>query len=233
MWKKCSAKMTKYLIFDSGALINMAENCLISVLRSLQVVFQGEFILTPSVVYETIERPLRIKRFEWGAMRIQGLVDEGVVKDYQVEDLVTPEELKKRTQEIMNKGNNCLFAGNKPIHLIEEGESETMALASLLNDKGIDCMAVIDERTARMMCESPKSLKELMQNKLAIRLEMKEENFKEFQNIKVMRSAELAYMAFKKKLINNDKRYLEAILYAIKFGGCSISEKEILMMKNL
>ena len=67
--------MTKYLIFDSGSVINMTENCLLSVFRDLNKVFQGEFIITDEVKYETIDHPLKIKKFGWGAIRIQSLLD--------------------------------------------------------------------------------------------------------------------------------------------------------------
>lgn len=222
----------KYLIFDSGPLINLTQNCLISVFRDLETIFQGEFLVTPGVIYETIQHPLQIKRFEWGSMRMQSLLDDEIIRPLEEEELVTNEELKAKTQEIMNKANNAFFSEGKPIHLIERGESECLALASILNEKNIKNAVVIDERTARMICENPEMLKELMESKLHAKLKVNEDNFKIFQKINVLRSTELMYTAFKRKLIDTDKRKLEAILYSLKFGGCSVSEREVEFMKN-
>jgi len=224
--------MAKYLIFDSGAIINLTQNCLVSFIRELSHIFQGEFIITDGVKYEIIDHPMKITRFEWGAIRIQSLLDEDLIKMSKDEELVDENTLMEKTKEVMNTANNWLFDNDKPIHLIERGESECIALSLLLREKGIESAVVIDERTARMLCESPENLKALMEEKLHAKLSAKLENVHEFQNIKVIRSAELAYMAYKKGLIEGDKTRLEAMLYALKFGGCSISEKEIQVIKK-
>jgi len=62
---------------------------------------------------------------------------------------------------------------------------------------------------------------------------MKAENLQQFKKVEVIRSTELMFIANKKGLIDGNKESLEAVLYALKFGGCSISEKEVQMMKNL
>lgn len=225
--------MTKYLIFDSGPLINITQNCLVSSFRELSKVFQGEFLITEGVRHEIIERPMEIKRFEWGAIRMQSLLDEEIIKLPEDEEIVTQKELSQKTQEVMNLANNCLFSEGKPIHLIERGESESIALSLILSKKGIDNAVVIDERTARMLCENPEYLRELMESKLEAKITINDENAKVFSKIKVIRSTELVYMAYKKKLIDNDRTKLEAMLYALKFGGCSISEKEIQAIKRM
>jgi hypothetical protein len=40
-------------------------------------------------------------------------------------------------------------------------------------------------------------------------------------------------MAYKKNIMEKNTKELEAILYALKYGGCSISEKEVEMMKKI
>jgi len=219
--------MVKYIIFDAGAVINITENCLVSMLRDLSKVFQGEFIITPEVEYETIEHPMKIKRFEWGAVRIKSLLEEEILKPLAEEELVSEKELNEKTNKVMQLANTAFSVNGKPIHLIERGESECLALSMLLAEKNIESVVAIDERTARMLCENPDYLKKLMSNKLETNVEMDEEKLKNFEKVKVIRSAELCYMAFKKGLINGDRKKLEAMLYALKFGGCSISEKEI------
>lgn len=225
--------MTKYLIFDSGVLINLAQSCLLSVFRDLNKSFQGEFIIPDEVKYETIDHPIKIKRFGWGAMRIQALLEENIIKLPKTEELATEKELREKTNEVMDRANNAFSSNGKSIHLIERGEAECLALSLLLSERKIENAVVIDERTARMLCEDPEKLKKLMSEKLETKLEFKENSLKEFQKIKVLRSPELIYIAHKKGFIDSDTRKFEAMLYALKFGGCSISEKEIQSMKRL
>lgn len=226
--------MTKYLIFDSGALINITQNCLVSMFRDLSKVFQGEFLVTEAVKYETIEHPSKIKKFEWGAIRIGALLNEEIIRPAEDEEIVKRKELDKKTREVLNMVNNAFFSNEKPLNLIEIGEAECLALSLILTEKGIDNAVVIDERTARMLCENPAYLKELMESKLQTILKANEKNLKILRGIKVLRSTELVYMAYKKGLIDHEKKKIEAMLYALKFGGCSISEKEVqIIMKNL
>lgn len=210
----------------------MTTNGLLEIFRKLVTAFQGEFLITPAVKYETIEHPINIKRFEWGAIRIGHLLDDEVIKMASDEEDISEKELSNKTQEIMNNANNALTSAGKPIHLIERGESECLALSIMLTKNNIDNVVVIDERTARMLCESPDNLKELMGNKLESKIKVNYENLKELSKIKIIRSTELMYLANKHRLLDGDKKALEAVLYALKFGGCSISEKEVELMKK-
>ena len=54
----------KYLIFDSGPLINFALNGILPVLEKIKKEFKGEFLITKEVKREVIDYPLTIKRFE-------------------------------------------------------------------------------------------------------------------------------------------------------------------------
>jgi len=222
----------KYLIFDSSSIINLVENGLTEVLIDLKKQFQGEFIITPSVKYETVEHPLKIQRFEWGALRVRGLIEQGILKlSY---NLIDESELKKETQKMLSQSNSTFFSDGRGIHLIDLGEAESLAANIILKRNDIESVVVIDERTERMICENPESLKKIIESKIhkTIRLEYK--NLDYFRNIKVIRSTELAYLAYKKDLIDiKSPITLEAILYALKYGGCSISEKEIKSMINL
>jgi len=233
MQRRCLDKMTRYLILDSGTIINIVQNCLVSFFRELSRIFQGEFIITDAVKYETIEHPSKIKKFSWGAIRIQSLLDEEIIKLAEDENLITKKELARKTDEVLDFANSAFIADGKPIHLIDKGEAECLALSLILSKKGIENAVVIDERTARMLCENAENLKSLMESKLETRIKMKKENLKVFEKIKVLRSTELVYMAFKKGLVDSDRKKLEAMLYALKFGGCSISEKEVEIMKKM
>ena len=166
------------------------------------------------------------------ALRIQQLLEEGIIK-LADEEAVSREELNKKTQEVISIANNSFFSEGKPIHLIEKGESEVLALSLILSEKNIENASAIDERTARMLCENPESLRKLMESKLHTKLTANQKNLKIFSGIKIIRSTELMYIANKNKLLDGDKRTIEAVLYALKFGGCSITEKEVEMMKRM
>ena len=55
-----------------------------------------------------------------------------------------------------------------------------------------------------------------------------------FRNFNIIRSTELVYIANKKKLIKiKDPKAYEAMLYAVKYKGTSISESEVEQMKRM
>ncbi|MFA7707623.1 MAG: hypothetical protein WCX73_01625 [Candidatus Pacearchaeota archaeon] len=219
----------KYLIFDSGPLINFAMNGCLDILEKLKKEFNGEFLITKEVIEEIIETPITIKRFELEALQLKSLYDRGVIK---LADL-TPQqvdELKIKREEITATANYMFNKKKKPIFLIGKGEAAVLALSKILNSPHV----VIDERTARMLCENPENLRKLLEKKLHTQIRARKENYSYFKGYKVIRSTELAYIAHKKNLFEiKDPRVLEATLYGLKYNGCSISETEIEEMKNL
>ena len=136
--------------------------------------------------------------------------------------------------EILNIANNTFYARDKPIKIIHDGEAEVLALSALLTAKGHENLVVIDERTARLLCEKPQNLEKLLKKKLHTPIKAVKENYKTFRDYKIIRSTELAYVAHEKGFSKlKDPRTLDAILYALKFGGVSISEKEIKTLKKI
>jgi len=222
----------KYLIFDSGSLINFSANSLLSVFEDLKKIFPGEFLITKTVKYEVIDHPIKVKRFEWGALRVQELLNKGVIKIAE-NNVVNENELKKEAGKILDIANNTFFVKNRALHLIDKGEAEALALSRILTRNKNQNTVVIDERTARVLYEKPEYLQRLMSKKLHKNVSAKKENFKEFSGINIIRSTELAYIAYKKGFIHiKDKKTLEAVTYALKFNGVSISEKEVQMYKR-
>ncbi len=219
----------KYIIFDSGPLINFSMNGLLPLLRKLRKTFSGKFIIAQEVKKEIIEHPKTIRKFQLGALQLKALLNEKII---ELPNL-TPKQkmqLEKKKIEILNTANNTFYTKNKNLHLIEKGESATLALASILKPN----VLAIDERTARMLCENPENLRRLLQKKLHTSIRADEKNYSYFKEIKVIRSTELVYIAYKKNLHElKDPKILEAMLYAVKYKGTSISEKEIQVMKRL
>jgi len=224
-------QIKRYIIFDSSTLINMITNGLFDIIIKLKKIFPGEFLITPAVEYETVEHPKKIQRFEWGALRIEELINLGILK--RIDNIIDKSELKRQTQGIMRIANNTFFSANQPISIIEAGESECLALSLMLNKNGIQNLTAIDERTARLVIENPENLRKLFRQKLHTDIQIRQ-NLDYLKQIRIIRSTELAYVAMKKGLlIIHDKDALEAVLYALKFGGASITDREIQVTKRL
>jgi len=217
----------KAIIFDSGALITLSMNSLLEILRELKKKFNGKFLITREVEYESVVRPMQIKKYKLGAMNIKTLIDEKVLEFPSVLG-VSEKEISFSTKELMDVANSVFQARNRNLHLIDIGETSCVALSSLLYHKNIESVIVIDERTTRMLLEKPENLQQLMESKLhtkIVRLPLKDHAFREKNFI---RSAELIYVAYKKGLVKNkSKDMLDAMLYGAKFKGCSISNEEI------
>ena len=217
----------KVLIFDSSTLISLAMNGLFEEIRQLKKIFDGKFLITKEVRNEIIDKPLNIKRFELEAIKIQELLDDKTLS--MPEDIkIDSSEISRKTYEVLELANNCFFSNGKEIHLIDAGEASCIAISKHLNEKQIENIMCIDERTTRNIIESTDDLKNFLQKKLHSKIEMKKNALEYFKNMKVIRSAELVYIAWKKNLIKSkNKKVLDAMLWAVKFKGCSISEDEI------
>lgn len=223
----------KALILDSGTLINLSMNGLLDLFEKLKGTFNGKILITKAVKYETIDRPINVQRFELGALKVQHLLEHGVLE--MPESLsVTEQEISKITKELMDKANRAATANGKPISIVSEAEISCLALSHILSEKGIENIIAIDERTTRVLCENPRTLEQLMSERLHQRVRVSPQNLGDFKNYKFIRSSELVYVAYKKGLLGLEgKKALEAALYATKFKGAAISFEEIDELKKL
>jgi hypothetical protein len=222
----------KYLIFDAGPIISLTLNGMLPVLEKLKGVFDGEFILTPAVKKEAVDRPMKIKKFKLEALRVQGMIDRGVFK--MSGDIVSDQKLDREMKKILKNANGVLrsTATGEKIKIIHNGEAACLAFANLC---GCDNAIVIDERTTRMLTEAPQDLEKMMEQKLHTPLDANLNLLESVKKFKFIRSAELLYIAYKKDLIGvkKEKELLDALLYGVKFKGCAISSIEIEEMKRL
>ena len=109
-----------------------------------------------------------------------------------------------------------------------------MALSRILDEKKIQNVIAVDERTTRMLGEKPSNLQTLLQKKLHTGIKYNQENFKFFKGFKFIRSSELVYVMHKKAIVKlNGPATLDALLWAVKFKGCSISGREIDEIKRI
>lgn len=223
----------KAIIFDAGTLISFSMNGILDIVKDLKEIFDGEFIVTEDVKREIIDKPIKIKRFELEALKLKHFIDSGVLS-YPSSLGVKDHEITEETNKILDAANTVFRTSKKPVKLIDRGETSCIALAKILNDKGIKNILAIDERTTRMLIEAPMSTKSYLERKLheKIKVDKKAMNF--FKDFKVIRSTELIYVAKKKGLIKmKDPRAFDAMLYAVKFKGAAISKEEIEEIKKL
>ena len=220
----------KAIIFDSSTLISFAMNGILDILRDLKKVLgtQGSFLITPDVKKEVVDIPMTIPRFKLEALKIQHLLDEGVI------EIANEEGIQKRTKEILNIANSMFEGKGKDIKLVSAGEISCLALSEILSEKNILNVVAIDERTTRMLVENPKNLGSFLEKKMHTKIISKKTNFEIFKKFKIIRSAELVYIAHKKKLVRmGNGKLLDALLWAVKFKGCSISNEEIAEIKRM
>ena len=220
--------MQKAIIFDSSTLISFAMNGILDILRELKKVFKGSFLITQDVKREVVDKPMTITRFKLEALKIQGLLNEGVL------EIADEEGIQKKTKEILDVANSIFEGKGRDIKLISSGETSCLALSKILSEKKILNVIAVDERTTRMLVENPGKLGSFLEKKMHTKIISKKNNFEAFKKFKIIRSAELVYVAYKKKLVKiGNGKLLDALLWAVKFKGCSISGDEIREIKKI
>ena len=228
-----TSRQNKAIVFDSGALISFSLNGITEIIEDLKKNFKGKFLITSEIKREIIDFPLKVKRFELEALKLKNLFDRGILESPSSIG-IKDNEIFQKTNEILDLANNCFVGDGKAIKLINGGEASCLALSTILTQKGIKNVLAVDERTTRMLAENPEELKNFLERKLHVKIKTCEESSKFFKNFKIIRSPELVYVAYKKNLIKlKDKNILDALLYAVKFKGASISSEEIEEMKRL
>ena len=190
-------QLNKAIIFDAGALISLSMNGLIDELRKLKEIFNGSFLITQKVKEEIIDKPLKIKQFELEALRAKKLLDEGILEladSFGFEN----SEIEARAMKIMGIANSFFYSSKGQVNIMHMGEASCLALSKMLTEKKINNVIAIDERTTRMLIEKPENLKELLRKKLHANIKLVKKNFEYFRDFRVIRSAELMYIAWKR-----------------------------------
>jgi len=214
------------IVFDSSTIINLTMNNFLPLIKDLKKSFSGKFIVPHSVKHETVKRPLTIKKFKLNALNVSKLFDEKIFEGPEAVG-IKDQEVQKRKKRILDFSNKLFYAENQPIHIIDDGEAECLAVCMILNEKKVNNILAVDERTTRVLGENPDNLKKILGNKLHKHVTKKDvEEMTELGKIKFIRSSEIVYVAYKKGLIK-DKNFLDAMLYSTKFKGAAISDEEI------
>jgi hypothetical protein len=210
--------MTIY--FDSSTLISLALTCNLPYLKEIKKLYDGDFAITSTVYKEIITRSMQIERFKYEAYRIKRLLDEGIVV---VKD---DKQYFGKVKELMNLINKCFYARDRPLKIVHPGEISVIPLTK----KG-DVLAM-DERTTRYLVESPEKLQGLLERKMHTRVTVDNNKLDQVKRVlsglDVIRSTELALVAYEKGYIGKKNRDLfNGLLWALKLNGCAISSGEI------
>jgi len=221
--------ISKAIIFDSSSIITLALNNLLGILQQLKDAFGGKFLITPIVKRELVDIPIKQKRFELEALFISNLLKKGII------EISNPEGLEKETSNAMKIANSIFTAQGEEIKILHEGESSCFALAKILS-KDYKVFLAIDERTARILSEKPENLQKLFEKKLHTDIRADKTKFPYFSGFDIVRSSEILFIAYKKGLIElptTPEIAVDALLFAARFKGCSISYEEIEEAKAL
>ena len=212
------------IVCDSSSLISLSETCNIEALAFLHE-SGARFLIPPSVERELVDRPLELKQYAFSAIRLKHQLEEKVLEVKSVPGL------EEETHEILKQANNLLSVGGRPLKILHEGEAQCLALLK----KGVGDAFLVDEKTTRLLIESPQKLAENLKPEYARKVFVNNSTLtflsNEFQRFSVLRSVELLAVAvskgFFKEFGAEENKALNAGLYALRRAGCSVSSREL------
>ena len=122
--------MKRAIIFDAGTLISLSMAGLLEVLEKLKKNFDGYFLITPKVKEETIDNPIKIKRFELEALRAKILLEKKVIE--MPEALGIDEKiLRDKANEILEMTNSFFKSSEGNVKIMHLGEASCLALSKM------------------------------------------------------------------------------------------------------
>lgn len=223
----------KILFFDAGPIISLVMSRLEWILPELKKRFNGRFYITPGVVFELVDRPITVRRFQFEALQVMKLIREGVLEVYKD----VPNTKARQLEKI---ADSSFHIGKKPMDLMQRGEMESVASAL---KTGADAV-VMDERTLRLFIENCSEMEKLLERRFHRDVTADHQKMKQFsralKSIKIIRSIELVSVAYKLGLLNSyiPKRkqgkelLINSVLWATKFNGCAVTGHEIEEIKK-
>ncbi|VVB69742.1 Uncharacterised protein [uncultured archaeon] len=204
---------------DSSSLLALTQAGLIDIIDFLKDI---EFYIPDEVLIETVEKALRNPKYTLSGLRVKEKVDAGLLKVIVIDN--------NEAKVIVDNANKIYSIEKTNLEILQQGEAEAM-LALL---KGYATAMLVDERTARKLCENIQDLTNVLKSEYELRLITNEENkkyFDQFKKYHVFRSTELVALAgakgyFKKFKENEEKGFVSA-MYSLRNYGCSISDSEL------
>ena len=214
------------IVCDSSSLISLSDTCNIDVLRFL-CGHGGEFAIPPAVEEEIVKHPAQLKQYAFSAVRLRKLVDDGIVRTD------APQRLASEKQAVENAANGAIRVDGKPLRLIHAGEAECLALLRI--SQAPQKTLLVDEKTTRLLIESPKTLVERLRREYKANVEIDDAAMRAFQtgleSVSVVRSTELlavaASLGFFADYGSAAQDAVHTALGALQLAGCSVSSNEL------
>lgn len=219
----------KSMVFDTGPVISLATNNLLWLLEALKKEFGGEFYITTAVEDELVKRPLQTKKFKFEALQVMQYIKKRTLR------VIDNDEIKSKGEELLGLANSSFKAHNAWVKIVNFTEMEAVAAYLSLKSDAL----VVDERTTRLLIESPTGLKKILGHKLHTGIALNKGSInglqKQIRNIKLIRSVELVTVAYELGLLDRyladipaaKKVLLESVLWGVKLNGCAVSKQEI------
>ncbi|MFA5406411.1 MAG: hypothetical protein WC307_03590 [Candidatus Nanoarchaeia archaeon] len=218
----------KQLVIDSSSLISLSTNCLLWVLDQLKSI-GVQFIVTPEVRSEVINRALGVDKFRLSAVRVLKRLCNGTI--------IVKESNPTITNKILNEANKVFSVNNEFFKIIHPAE---MSLVQLAQENGTDSI-VIDERIVDKLINNPQGLRLLLEHRLHTKVTLNKAHLKEFKalikNVNIFKSTDLVVIAFEKGLMKDylndcaskkvNKDFISGALWGLKMSGCAVSTKDI------
>jgi hypothetical protein len=223
----------KSIFFDAGPIISLIMSRLVWLLPELKKKFGGKFYITPAVRKELVERPLQIQRFQFEALQVLKLIDEGVLELYKDVPMA-------RVDKLISLGNSTFSVKGQKLDVMQSGEMESVACA--VETGATLCM---DERTLRLFIEKPERMEKLLESRFRHNVETDKNRLKNFQNelkdVSIIRSIELVAIAYRLGLLDSYIPKIEhgretligSVLWATKYNGCAVTNHEVEEIKSI
>ncbi len=221
------------IVFDTSTIISIATNNLLTILGPLRKKYGGKFCVPSSVKEELIDRPMHSKKFKFEAIQLLAEIEKG--------NLSLENESKEEVTKLLRIANSIYKAHGNYISILHWGEVGTLVLAKKIKADAV----AIDERTTRVLIESPETLARILGKKTHTPVSIDKANLAQFLKyiggLTILRSSELILIAYKLGLLdsylpkkgnklnglNATKELLDGLLWGLKLRGCSINSEEI------
>lgn len=212
------------IVFDSSALISLTDSCFVHALQMMRRKYSGKFVIPPSVEYECVVHPRKVRMHALHALRIARAIKDRVLEVVDVRET-------GRVKAILNHANSAFYVNGKPLELLQVGEAEALALAGELGCRDM----VIDERTCRVLAEEPQKYAAHLAEEFGSKIKVDTKSLDSFlamvSGMRFYRSTEFMVLAYEHGYFDDygpmREEALEAALFRLKYAGCAISEEEI------
>jgi len=212
----------KHLLFDSSALIGFGITGTLPLLEKLKHDYGGKFVVPTAVKQEIIDKAIQTRRFKYQGYRLKKLIDAGVL------EVLDETPYRTDIRRLSELANTTFSTNGKAVKIIHPGE---IALLVAAHQGSADDAVVVDERTTRLLVETPEQIPALLGGKLHAHIDVDKGKLaqirRETTSVAILRSTDLCLAAYLKGHVDSSKDVLDGLLWALKFAGCAVSGREI------